>query len=81
VALVKDDTRSIWVWRGFDDVWNTTRIAARMWRRAPVLAAAIVATLALAIGATTTAFTVAYSVLVQRFPFSGFRPACVGHHV
>jgi putative ABC transport system permease protein len=49
--------------------WNTLRIATRTWSRTPALAIVIVATLALTIGATTTAFTIAYSVLVQRFPF------------
>src|SRR5688572_27620708 len=50
-------------------LWQTVRIAARTWRRTPALAAVIVGTLALGIGATTTAFTIAYSILVQRFPF------------
>jgi hypothetical protein len=50
-------------------LWQTIRIAARTWRRTPALAAVIVCTLAIGIGATTTAFTIAYSILVQRFPF------------
>lgn len=50
-------------------LWQTVRVAARTWRRTPFLAAIIVSTLALGIGATTTAFTIVYSVLVQRFPF------------
>ena len=56
---------------GLRDVslWNTVRIAARTWLRTPALAIVVVSTLALAIGATTTAFTIAYSILVQRFPF------------
>lgn len=49
--------------------WQTVRIAARTWRRTPALAAVIVGTLALGIGATTAAFTVAYSILVRPFPF------------
>jgi predicted permease len=69
VALVKEDTRAVWVWPRLDELLNTTRIAARTWRRTPVLATTIVVTLALGIGATTVAFTVVYSVLVQRFPF------------
>jgi predicted permease len=69
VALVKEDTRAVWVWPRLDDLWNTTRVAARMWRRTPVLAAAIVVTLTIGIGATTAAFTVAYALLVHRFPF------------
>jgi putative ABC transport system permease protein len=51
------------------NLWNTLRIAARTWRRTPALAIVIVLTLALGIGATTSAFTAAYSILVQRFPF------------
>ena len=50
-------------------LWNHLRIATRTWRRTPVLAVVIALTLALGIGATTTAFTAAYSILVQRFPF------------
>lgn len=50
-------------------LWQTVSIAARTWRRTPALATVIVGTLALGIGATTTAFTIAYSILVQRFPF------------
>ena len=51
------------------NLWNTLRIALRTWRRTPALAAVIVATLTLGIGATTTALTIAYSMLVQRLPF------------
>ena len=49
--------------------WQSVRIAARTWRRTPALAIVIVCTLALGIGATTAAFTIAYSILVQQFPF------------
>jgi putative ABC transport system permease protein len=51
------------------NLWNTVHIAARTWRRTPALATVIVVTLALGIGATTAAFTIAYSILVQPFPF------------
>ena len=51
------------------NLWDTLRIALRTWRRTPALAAVIVATLTLGIGATTTALTIAYSMLVQRLPF------------
>jgi predicted permease len=49
--------------------WQMMRVATRTWRRTPALAAVIVGTLALGVGATTTAFTIAYSILAQRFPF------------
>jgi putative ABC transport system permease protein len=49
--------------------WSTLRVATRAWRRTPALAAIIILTLALGIGSTTTAFTLAYSVLVRTLPF------------
>ena len=50
-------------------LWQFVRLGARTWRRTPALAAVIGCTLALGIGATTAAFTIAYSILVQQFPF------------
>jgi predicted permease len=50
-------------------LWQTIRIAARTWRRTPTLAAVIVCTLAIGIGAATAAFSIAHSILVQPFPF------------
>ena len=35
VALVKEDTRGVWAWRRLDELWSTTRIAVRTWRRTP----------------------------------------------
>jgi predicted permease len=51
------------------NLWNTLRITVRTWRRTPALAVVIVATLALGLGATTAALTIAYSMLVQPLPF------------
>jgi putative ABC transport system permease protein len=51
------------------DLSSTLRMVSRTWRRSPALALVIVSMLALGIGATTTAFTVVYSILVQQFPF------------
>jgi predicted permease len=50
-------------------LWNDIRVAARTWRRTPTLAAVLALTMAVGIGATTTVFTLAYSVLVRPFPF------------
>jgi putative ABC transport system permease protein len=50
-------------------MWNELRLATRTWAQTPVLAAVVIVTLALGIGATTTAFTLAYSVLVRPLPF------------
>ena len=51
------------------NLWNTLGIAVRTWRRTPTLAVVIVGTLALGIGAATSALTLAHSMLVQRLPF------------
>ena len=50
-------------------LWQNVRFAVRTWERTPSLATVIVCTMALGIGAATTAFTIAYSTLVQRLPF------------
>jgi putative ABC transport system permease protein len=50
-------------------IWNELRLAARTWTRTPALASVIILTLTLGVGATTTAFTLVYSVLVQPPPF------------
>jgi len=50
-------------------LWSDARLAARTWRRTPGLAAVVIVTLALGIGATTTAFTLAYTVLIDPLPF------------
>jgi predicted permease len=50
-------------------LWADLRLALRTWGRTPSLAAVVIATLALGIGATTTAFTLAYTVLIEPLPF------------
>jgi predicted permease len=50
-------------------MWSDLRLATRTWLRTPVLAAVVILTLALGIGATTTVFSLAHSVLVRPLPF------------
>src|SRR5688572_13139200 len=50
-------------------MFRALSLAARTWARTPSLTGVVIVTLALGIGATTTAFSVAYSVLVQPLPF------------
>ena len=69
ILLVKEDTREVWASRMIDELVRTTRVAARTWRRTPLLASAIVVTLALGIGGATTAFAIAYSLIVKSFPY------------
>src|SRR3954447_23408884 len=49
---------------------NDVRYAGRMMARTPVFAATVILTMAIAIGATTTVFTVVNAVLIRPLPFA-----------
>src|SRR5262249_24492745 len=51
------------------DVWQDLKYGARLTMRAPGLTAAVVLTVALGIGATTTMFSVVYGVVLRPLPY------------
>ena len=51
------------------DMLQHLRFAARSLRRSPVLALAVIVTLALCTGATTAVFSVVYAVLFRPLPY------------
>jgi putative ABC transport system permease protein len=69
VTLHKDQCRDARKTRMFESLWEDSRYAVRNLRRDPFLALTATLTLAVCIGANTTVFSVANSILIRPLPY------------
>jgi putative ABC transport system permease protein len=69
-TLLREDRRQMQTFPTLESMWRDVRQAARMLRRSPGFAAGVVLTLALAIGGTTTVFSVYSAVLLKPLPYA-----------
>jgi hypothetical protein len=68
VLLVKDVVSETWGWGYFDRFIQDLRFAVRQLRKSPGFAVTVVLIVALAVGANTTIFSLAYALLLRSLP-------------
>jgi len=68
-TLIGEQTRAVWSWDALDNLFRDVRISARTLLRSPGFSIIAVLVMALCIGAATSLFTVARSVLLRPLPF------------
>ena len=68
-TLIKEHTRAIWSWNRLETLLRDLRISIRTLFRSPGFSLIAVLVMALCIGAATSLFTVARSVLLRPLPF------------
>lgn len=70
MALVREDTRAVWISRRFEEMRQDVRYAFRMLRRNGTATFVGILVMALAIGANTAVFSVVHAVLLNPLPYA-----------
>jgi putative ABC transport system permease protein len=76
---IREASRDVWIFRSLDQLGQDVRYALRGCRRQPAFTLAVVATLALGIGANTAIFSVVDTLLLKPAPFADASRLVVVH--
>jgi predicted permease len=68
-SLIREHTRAVWSWNRLENLLRDLRISVRTLLRSPGFSMIAILVMALCIGAATSLFTVARSVLLRPLPF------------